>query len=87
MKVFFYFHKFIFKNTFGILKKKNIYLTDFIKKNNSLEIKFFFCPRTHNIIEPALMPIITAPFKINLVLKVEATIILAHSFGVLFLAC
>ena len=28
MKVFFYFHRFIFQNTFGILKK-TIYLSDF----------------------------------------------------------
>ena len=35
MKVFLYFHKFIFKNTSGILKKKHISIR-FLKKNNRL---------------------------------------------------
>ena len=53
MKVFFYFHRFIFKNTSDILKK-NIYLLHFLKKNNSLEIKICFCPRVHDTIESGL---------------------------------
>ena len=54
MKIFFYFHRFIFKNTSGILKK-NIYLLDFFKKNKSLEIKIFLCSRAHDTIQPALV--------------------------------
>ena len=38
MKVFFYFHRFIFQNTFGILKK-TIYLSDFFFI--ILELNFF----------------------------------------------
>ena len=38
MNFFFYIYRFIFKNISGILKN-NIYLSDFFKKINNLEIK------------------------------------------------
>ena len=33
---------------------KKIYLSDFLKKNNNLEIKIVFCSKIHDTIEPAL---------------------------------
>ena len=61
MKVFFYFHRFIFKNTSGILKKKHISIR-FFKETNSLEIKITFCPWAHDTIEPALKILTTIEY-------------------------